>query len=79
MPPEYLGHEVWVRFTSRVVRVFNLRPDQIAIHAKADRGRFSTDMHHVPATKINALERGITYLLGKVKSVGPQSAAREAG
>jgi len=75
VPPEYLGHEVWVRFTSRVVRVFNLRMDQIAIHAKADRGRFSTDMHHVPATKINALERGITYLLGKVKAVGPQSHA----
>jgi len=75
VPPEYLGHEVWVRFTSRVVRIFNLRMKQIAFHPKADRGRFSTDMHHVPASKINILERGIAYLLGKVKSVGPKTHA----
>ena len=75
VPPEYLGRDVWVRWNGRSVRVFNHRMHQIAIHAKHDQGRYSTDATHLDATKINGLERGIAYLLGKVRSIGPQSHA----
>ena len=75
VPPEYLGREVWVRWNGRTVRVFNHRMQQIAIHAKHDQGRYSTDATHLDATKINGLERGIAYLLGKARSIGPQSHA----
>jgi DNA replication protein DnaC len=34
--------------------VFNDRMQQIAIHAKHDQGRFSTDPIHLDPTKINA-------------------------
>ena len=75
VPPEYLGREVWVRWNGRSVRVFNDRMQQIAIHAKRDHGRYSTDAQHLDPTKINGLERGIAYLLGKVRSIGPQTHA----
>jgi len=75
VPPEYLGREVWVRWNGRTVRVFNDRMRQIAIHAKHDQGRYSTDARHLDPTKINGLERGITWLLGKVRSIGPQAHA----
>ena len=75
VPPEYLGREVWVRWNGRSVRVFNDRMQQIAIHAKHDHGRYSTDPRHLDPTKINGLERGIAYLLGKVRSIGPQTHA----
>ena len=34
MPVEYLGSEVWVRWDGRMVRVFNQRMVQIAVHAQ---------------------------------------------
>lgn len=75
VPPEYLGREVWVRWNGRTVRVFNDRMRQIAIHAKHDQGRYSTDARHLDPTKINGLERGIAWLLDKVRSIGPQTHA----
>lgn len=75
VPPEYLGREVWVRWNGRTVRVFDDRMRQIAIHAKHDQGRYRTDASHLDPTKINGLERGITYLLGKARSIGPQARA----
>jgi transposase len=75
VPPEYLGREVWVRWNGRTVRVFNDRMRQIAIHAKHDQGRYSTDATHLDPTKINGLERGISYLLGKARAIGPQAHA----
>ena len=33
VPPEYVGRQVWVRWESRLVRVFNQRREQIALHA----------------------------------------------
>lgn len=41
VPCEYIGRAVWVRWDSRMVRVFNQRFEGIASHAKADPGRFS--------------------------------------
>ena len=42
-PPEYVGRRLWVRWDSRLVRIFNDRWEQlIAIHAKTEPGRFRT-------------------------------------
>ena len=72
VPLEYLGREVWVRWDGRMVRIFNQRMTPITSHPQQAHGRFSTSPHHIHPTKINGLERGIAYLLGKVKSIGPQ-------
>ena len=72
-PPEYLGRTVWVRWDSRLVRIFNHRFEQIALHVRHERGRFSTHVEHVAAEKISGLERGAAYLLRKVRGIGPQA------
>lgn len=71
VPPEYLGREVWVRWDTRLVRIFNHRFEQIAVHTRHEHGRFSTDAQHIAKEKISGIERGAAYLLHKVSVVGP--------
>lgn len=73
VPPEYLSREVWARWDARLVRIFNCRWEQIAIHVRHEQGRFSTQGQHLPKEKINGLERGASYLLGKVSAIGSQT------
>ena len=73
VPPEYLGRSVWVRWDSRVVRVFNHRFEQIAMHVKQEPGQFSSQKRHVPKEKRSGIERGATRLLNQASLIGPQS------
>lgn len=41
VPPEYIQREVWVRWDTREVRIFNERWEQIALHRHLERGQFS--------------------------------------
>lgn len=72
-PTEYLGREVWARWDARLVRIFNLRFEQIAIHVRHEPGRFSTQAAHVAKEKISGVERGAAWLLNKVSAVGPHT------
>jgi transposase len=74
VPPEYLGCTVWVRWDGRLVRVFNPRFEQIAVHAQREEGRFATDPAHIASEKISSVERGATWLLARVARIGPQAA-----
>ncbi|NOY75200.1 MAG: IS21 family transposase [Kiritimatiellaeota bacterium] len=75
-PSEYCRREVWVRWDGRVVRVFDSKLRQIAIHAKVERGRFATDGSHIPPEKISALEKGPAWILSRVGSrIGPSAEA----
>jgi transposase len=73
VPPEYLGREVWARWDARLVRIFNRRWEQIAVHVRQEPGKFSTHPQHLVKEKINGLERGVEYLLGKISFVGEQT------
>lgn len=74
VPPEYLGRTVWVRWDSRLVRIFNGEFTQLAIHPRQKDGRFSTDGAHLASEKISGVERGATELLRRARLVGPQTA-----
>ena len=74
-PPEYVGRTVWVRWDDRIVRVFNNRFRQIAIHPRREPGCFETHPSHIHPEKISIIEKGAEYLLRKVGMVGPYSAA----
>jgi transposase len=74
VPPEHLSRPVWVRWDSRVVRIFTERMEPIAIHVKHERGRFSTQPEHLASRKISGIERGADWLLGKVRLLGPHTA-----
>lgn len=69
-PPEYLGRAVWVRWNSRLVRIYNDQFQQIALHARAVPGKFQTDRRHLADAKISAIERGVDYLLDRARRLG---------
>ncbi|MFH1921464.1 MAG: IS21 family transposase [Planctomycetota bacterium] len=74
VPPEYLGHRVWVRWDSRLVRIFNHRLEQIALHVKYEKGRFCTDPRHIASEKISGVERGAGFLLRRIWRIGSEAA-----
>jgi len=40
-PPELTGHQVWVRWDGRLVRIFNERMEQVSLHTRLEPGKFS--------------------------------------
>ena len=73
VPPEYVGRKVWARWEPRLVRIFNTRMEQIALHARQEPGRFSTDPLHIHARKRCAVENGLDWLLDRVRLIGPHA------
>ena len=78
VPPEYLAREVWVRWDSRMLRVFNQNHEQVAVHVRVAPGRFNTLRAHIADEKISGVERGAEYLLSKAVCIG-EDAAQWAG
>jgi hypothetical protein len=70
VPPEYVGRRVWVRWDLRLVRVYNGRMEQIALHVRAEPGRFRTAPEHIASEKISAVERGAGALLKRASLLG---------
>jgi hypothetical protein len=73
VPPEYVGRKVWARWEARLVRIYNLRMEPIALHARAEPGKFSTDAAHIHAQKYALVERGADWLLERARLIGPHS------
>lgn len=73
VPEEYIGREVWVRWDARLVHVYNLRLESIAVHARMEPGRFSRQ----PTTRgrLGGVERTAAYYLKKALLIGPESGA----
>jgi transposase len=74
VPPEYLGHTLWVRWDLRLVRIFNNRLEQIALHVRKESGQFSTLSEHIHSQKQSGVERGAVDLLGRARWVGEHTA-----
>jgi transposase len=74
-PPEYAGRQVWVRQETRLLRIYNLRREQIALHALAEPGKFATDPAHLHSRKRHIIERGAEYLLDRCRLIGPLTGA----
>jgi len=73
IPPEYAGLKVWVRYDSKLIRIFNRNMEPIAVHCRLEPGRFSTDSNHIPKAKIAGVERGAAYHLHRASLIGPWS------
>jgi transposase len=78
VPPEYLGRMVWVRWDSRLVRIYDHRLQQITVHVQVPPGKFHTHRSHLADAKISLIERGIDYMLARATNLGDQ-AGRWAG
>jgi transposase len=71
VPPEYLRRDVWVRWDSRLVRIFNQQLEEIRVHVKQPtKGRFSTHPADIAPEKIGGMERGTEWLLRRAATIG---------
>jgi transposase len=73
VPPEYMGRQVWARWESRLVRVFNQRREVIAVHVRVEPGKFATDLTHLRSPYRCFVQRGLDYLLDRARLVGPHT------
>ena len=73
VPPEYVGRQVWARWEARLVRVYNQRMEQIAVHARSEPGKFNTDPNHIHDRKRCVIERGVEWLLDRARCLGKYS------
>ena len=70
VPPEHVGCAVWVRAETRLVRIYNQRFAPIAVHVRAEPGRFATNQAHIHSHKRVIVERGADYLLERCRLLG---------
>lgn len=69
-PPEYVGREVWARWESHLVRVFNQRREVIAVHVRVEPGKFATDANHLHSPCRHVVQHGLDYLLDRARLIG---------
>jgi transposase len=70
-PPEFYRRKVWVRWDSRLVRIFNDELEQVRVHIKQQsKGRFSTHPADIVPEKISGVERDTAWLLRRASSIG---------
>ena len=75
VPEEYIRRDVWVRWDGRTVRVFNARWEQVAVHAQAEKGRFSYSDQTTSRGRLLGMERSSAWLVKKAIKIGPQCGA----
>ncbi len=72
VPEEYIGRQVWTRWDSRTVRVFNNRFEQISICARKDPGQFSEHLH-ARGRRCSSVERDTAWWLSRARRMGEAS------
>lgn len=70
VPYEYGRRDVTVRSDSRMVRIYGPGMTEIAVHAKVEQGKFSTQDRHVPDKKKSEAEKGSGWLLERAGRIG---------
>ncbi len=68
VPPEYIGQQVWVRWDSREVRIFNPRWEQIKLHAHLPPGQFDKVLGLGGGQ--GPLDRQLDYWLNRAEELG---------
>ena len=70
VPPEYVGRQVWVRWEAKLLRVFNQRREQIAVHVRIEPGKFATDPQHLHSPYRRTVQQSLDYLLDRARLIG---------
>jgi transposase len=70
VPPEHKGREVIVRADTRMVRIFSPDMRDLAVHARVEPGKFSTQDRHIHREKRSEAERGSGWLVRRAHLIG---------
>jgi transposase len=70
-PPEYIARELWVRSDGRMVRLFNLRMEQVAVHPKLKAGQFTKTLGCGGAPR--TVRESLRYWEGRAADIGPET------
>lgn len=70
VPKEYIGRKVWVRWDSRLVRIYNQRFEQITSFARVPRGKFSSCLGLGGGR--GSVERNCDYWVERAGMIGEQ-------
>ncbi len=70
VPPEYVQRQVWARWDTKLVHVYNERRQSIAVHVRVEPGRFCTDQAHIHDHKRTMIERGADWMLNRCRRLG---------
>jgi len=70
VPPEYTGRKVWARWDGHLVRIFNSKMEQIAVHVQVEAGKFQTQSKHIHSQKRTKIEKGTVWLLERASLIG---------
>lgn len=79
VPEEYVGRDVWVRWDSRIIRVFNDHLTQIAVHARVEKGRFCWSEKTTSRNRLLGREHTAAWLQQRAGRIGPKCGAWSAG
>ncbi len=68
VPAQFIGKEVWTRWDAAMVRIFDRKMEQLAVHTRLERGKFS----HVLGVGgcRGSVEQSTGYFRGRVISMG---------
>ncbi len=72
-PPEYLGRQVWVRWNNRTLASSTTVWSRSRCMRGVNAG-FSTISDHIAPEKIHSIEKGVEFLLRKVRFIGQHAA-----
>lgn len=72
---EYVGRDVWVRWDGRLVRIFNDKMEQIEVHARSEKGKFSYCENSTSRGRLCGMEHTTAWLLKRAIKIGPQCGA----
>jgi len=74
VPPEYLGHLVWVIWDTRLVRFFDDLMEPLQVLVRQEPGAVHSTHHsYIAAEKISGVERRAAWQLARVRRIGPNS------
>lgn len=74
VPAEFMGQRLWARWDGRIVRLLDQKMRLVATHVQRPAGVFSTQDAHILPEKISGIEKGTSWLLGRVEYIGPHAA-----
>ncbi len=73
VPAEFMGMRLWARWDGRIVRLLDQKMRLVATHVQRPAGVFSTLDAHILPEKISGIEKGTSWLLRRVESIGPHA------